>query len=1143
MADMISIPREELDRLQERTRRLAQEKSYLQLVSDLMNSVTTVPGLENTVETIVRLILDNIGGSNVALYYWVDSRLHYADVYGKKRIVEAVDDEMVRKAFESGVFVEEVREFADTKMMTPEFTKASYWALPLMVGERMIGVLKMEGMLMAAAEVRSLLQPFFNYTALVLKNEIENYSKLMEAYDKLRRANEDLKREMDERFRQQQFLEAVLENTEAGIVACDANGLLTLFNRKTRELHGLPQKPIPADRWAEYYDLYLPDGKTPMRKENVPLFRALQGESVMNDEMMIIPSSGEPKTLLASGQLIRDKEGGTVGAVVAMHDITDRKKAEDALRKAKEELELRVAERTAELRNTNEQLQFELAERRRTEEALRESEEELQRSNDMLRAIIEAAPTAIIGLDLEGNVRSVWNPAAEKMLGWSAREVMGRPLPTVPVESQEEFSRFRERIRSGMTLDGVEVCRQRRDGTPIDYNIYASPLHDAEGHITGNVAVLVDITERKRAEMLLNEQLRFLQQLLDSIPIPVYYKDKDGLYLGCNVAFEVFLGLSRKDIVGKTVREVTPKERADRHCEADLELLRQPGIQAYELGGMYKDGKYRDVIFNKATFVDANGCVAGTVGTLVDITERKRAEEKLKEYRDHLEDLVKQRTDELIVAKERAEAANKAKSIFLANMSHELRTPLNIILGFTQLMERDPAATSTQRDTLSMISRSGEHLLALINDVLQMSRIEAGHSALKAQGFDLRRTLLDVEEMMRSRATGKGLQFDVQVAPDVPRFISTDVAKLRQVLLNLIGNAIKFTAKGGVGLRVMRGKGSEGGQEATDFAISLLFEVGDTGIGISPEKARRIFQPFVQVHNGQEPREGTGLGLAICANYVQLMGGEISVESKPGGGSIFRFHIQIEVVGPEGIADMERPTHRVIGLAPGQPRYRILIVEDILESRLLLRKLLEAVDFEVREAADGQEAIEQFAQWEPHLIWMDMRMPVMDGHEATRRIKSSSRGEETKIICISASSFEEQKKLALLSGCDDFVRKPFRETDIFEAMRSHLGVRYVYEAEGVAPSREIRDERDQAPVAPEDLAKLPADLLASLAYAAARLEINDIRAVIEQIREVDQDIGNRLADLAKGFRYDLILECIRQTSVLVGKGDREHEKP
>jgi CheY-like chemotaxis protein len=395
--------------------------------------------------------------------------------------------------------------------------------------------------------------------------------------------------------------------------------------------------------------------------------------------------------------------------------------------------------------------------------------------------------------------------------------------------------------------------------------------------------------------------------------------------------------------------------------------------------------------------------------------------------------------------------------------------------------------------------------------------------------------------MMHNRADGKGLRFTVQVAPDVPRFITTDDSKLRQVLLNLVGNAIKFTSKGGVTLRVMRGQEREEGQEAVASTVHLFFEVEDTGIGIPPGEDRSIFDPFVQARKRQAAREGTGLGLAISRKFVQLMSGDIRVERKRNDGSIFRFDIQADLPMPCDIVEMERPVRRVIGLEPGQPSYRILIVEDMLESRLLLRKLIESVGFEACEAANGQEAIAQFERWEPHLIWMDMRMPVMDGHEATRRIKADGRGKQTKIIGISASSFEEQKVLALSSGCDDFVRKPFREADIFETMRSHLGVSYVYEVESIPPSGDIWGKTDQIVTSPEELTKLPPDLLSALEHAARSLKANDIQAIIEEIREVDQDTGNHLANLAKTFRYDLILACIRQARLQSGKGDEGHE--
>jgi len=334
MRDVTDVPDQDLNQLHERVRRLAREKSTLQLVNDLMNDLSAESGLEQTLDKIVGLILENIGGSNVAIYYLVDTEIRCHDALGNKSVVKTVDDDMVRRVFEHGEFIEELHEFGDTAMTTPEFTKASSWALPLMVHERMIGVVKTEGMIITMAEARSELQPFFSYAALVLKNEIDSYSQLQEAYEQVRSMNQDLKSAMRESYRQQKFLDGLLESIEAGIIACDANGAVTLHNRKSREIHGLPQQAIPADEWAEYYDLYLPDGRTPMSKEEVPLFRALRGEQATNDEMVIIPKGGQPRIILASGRRICDRNGATVGAIVAMYDITERREIENQLRQS-----------------------------------------------------------------------------------------------------------------------------------------------------------------------------------------------------------------------------------------------------------------------------------------------------------------------------------------------------------------------------------------------------------------------------------------------------------------------------------------------------------------------------------------------------------------------------------------------------------------------------------------------------------------------------------------------------------------------------------------------------------------------------------------------------------------------------------------
>ena len=515
----------------------------------------------------------------------------------------------------------------------------------------------------------------------------------------------------------------------------------------------------------------------------------------------------------------------------------------------------------------------------------------------------------------------------------------------------------------------------------------------------------------------------------------------------------------------------------------------------------------------------------------------------------------------LRVAKEAAEAANRAKSAFLANMSHELRTPLNAILGFSQLMARDSSLLRSQQEHLGIITRSGEHLLALINDVLEMSKIEAERTTLNEQSFDLYRLLHSLQEMLQLKAKSKGLQLIFECASDVPQFVQTDESKLRQVLINLLGNAIKFTQTGSVTLRVSMGSGdrSEGeegvgsGEEdtgtrrqvdsensalwasSTPYSLapspySLFFEVEDTGPGIAPDEIEILFEAFVQTETGRNSQQGTGLGLAISREFVKLMGGDITLNTRLGEGTIFRFDIQ---VSPAEVAldQTHKPCQRVIGLAPNQPRYRILVVEDVWENRQLLVKLLETLDFEVREAVNGQEAIALWESWQPHLIWMDMRMPVMDGYDATKYIKAQANSQDTVIIALTASAFEEERSVALEAGCDDFVRKPFSQEVIFEKIALYLGVRYTYEqqqfpslTQSESPQESLTPDRPAtAQLEASALGVMPASWVAALHQAATALDDELILELLSQIPEVHAPLRNALAEWVNNFRFDRIV--------------------
>jgi signal transduction histidine kinase/HAMP domain-containing protein/ActR/RegA family two-component response regulator len=478
-------------------------------------------------------------------------------------------------------------------------------------------------------------------------------------------------------------------------------------------------------------------------------------------------------------------------------------------------------------------------------------------------------------------------------------------------------------------------------------------------------------------------------------------------------------------------------------------------------------------------------------------------------------------------AKEAAEAANRSKSTFLANMSHELRTPLNAILGFSQLMARDPSLSNEQQENLETIGRSGEHLLDLINDVLEMSKIEAGRTTLYEDSFDLHRLLDDLEDMFGLRARDKGLHIIFDRAPDVPQYVWADEGKLRQVLINLLSNAVKFTADGGVTLRVAAKDGGWGTAKEQLSSVArhsqgaLVFEVEDTGPGMSAEDLESVFDPFVQTESGKMSQEGTGLGLPISREFVQLMGGELTAKSELGRGSLFKFDIQVELAEATDV-QVEQPTRRVVGLDPDQPVYRLLVVEDRDANRNLLVKLLAPLGFDVQTAANGQEGVELWERWDPHLIWMDMRMPVMDGYEATRRIKSTTKGQATVIVALTASAFEENREMVLSSGCDDFLRKPFREHEIFDALAHHLGVRFVYD-EGTQPiPAQAVDVSDV--LFSETMAAMPGDWLTRLHQAAIQADADLALDLIDQIRDQHAPLADTLASLVNNFRFDTLMD-------------------
>ena len=497
-------------------------------------------------------------------------------------------------------------------------------------------------------------------------------------------------------------------------------------------------------------------------------------------------------------------------------------------------------------------------------------------------------------------------------------------------------------------------------------------------------------------------------------------------------------------------------------------------------------------------------------------TELEQTNQKLKsEIEKH-----EQTEQKLHTARIAAEEASQAKSMFLANMSHELRTPLNGILGFSNLMLRESLSnrhplSAEQQEYLGIISRSGEHLLSLINNVLDLSKIEASRVTINPIDFDFYSLLDELHNMFTLKATNKGLKFILEFLPNVPQYIKADSLKLRQVLINLLNNAFKFTKVGKVVLRVSLFEKAK---------TQLHFEVEDTGFGIAAEELDTLFEAFTQTKSGLNTQEGTGLGLAISNEFVNLMGGKLEVCSEVNKGSVFSFNINVELTEKAAVKD-EEASKQIIGLKSGQEIYRVLLVDDNDINRQLLVRLLQPLGFDLKEAKNGQEAIDIWQEWQPHLIWMDIRMPVVDGYAATRIIKAAAkaRGEQTKIIALTASALEEERATVMAAGCDDYLKKPFKDRDVFEAMHRHIGVEYLYREVGGIANRSDTEEV----LTPEALKVVPVELLSKLEELGVLANIKGVAETIEEVRPYGERVARALTELANSFEYTKIARLAR----------------
>ena len=869
---------------------------------------------------------------------------------------------------------------------------------------------------------------------------------------------------MESNKKAQQYLNIASEI----IITLDKTGNITLINDNGLQLLGYKYGELIGKNWF----------KTCLDKEqmievSIVFEKLMNGEldNIAKYEYNVITKNNEVKTILWFNSILKDFHGNSIGTISSGEDITERKRNEELL---------------------------------------------LVQEN-FLRVLTDTIP-GMVGYwnnDLRCEFANVayqdwFGKSKEEMLGISMRDMMGDEL----------FEK--NKVYVDKALKGESIVFERSIVKPngqIGYS-WAHYIPNIKNNMVKGFYVIVnDITELKKAEISLQEVSTRLELATRAGGVGVWEFDIETNSLIWDEQMYALYGIKKEDFVGAYetwLHGVHPDDKERGNKEIQMAISGEKSFDT-EFRVVWPDGSIHTIRAMASLQCDENSKACKLIGTNWDITLQKQIEERL----FNTAEILKIKNEELDVAfreaemafaranemTAEAEAANKTKTMFLANMSHEIRTPLNAIIGFSQLMNRDKQLTATQKEYNLSIIRAGEHLLELINDILELAKVEAGRIELHPTTIELPRFLSDIQMIFRERTNSKHITFSFEIADDVPQFVVVDHGKLRQIFINLIGNAVKFTDQGGIAVRVKV-------VTKADKKNYLYVEVQDTGSGIKPDEIKNLFQHFVQTSSGKNKGTGTGLGLALSKEIATLMGGDIKVQSDVDKGSLFTFYVEIQLSKP--MTKKVENVKRVIGLAQNQKAPRILVVDDKSDNSTIVVILLSLVGFETASASGGKEAISQFESWNPDLILMDIRMPDIDGYEVISRIRSVEKGKHIPIVALTASPFEDEKRNVETFDIQGYISKPFRENELFETIGNILQIHYQYQ-----DSNEINSEQYSlnTDIVVKDIGRLPQSIISEMLYAIDVADIDKLYSSIKIIENTNPSLAHYLDSLATKYDY------------------------